>query len=84
MYQDLLETERKLDWTMMRKKVEVQDALARNPTVCDSFLRCTYTQLSLLFVLDDSDVETLPQSYGFWATVADRRWGSGRDPIGKF
>lgn len=36
MYQDLLETERKLDWTMMRKKVEVQDALARNPTVCDS------------------------------------------------
>ena len=37
MYQDLLETERKLDWTMMRKKVEVQDALARNPTVCDSF-----------------------------------------------
>lgn len=32
MYQDLVETERKLDWTMMRKKVEVQDALARNPT----------------------------------------------------
>ncbi|KII90186.1 hypothetical protein PLICRDRAFT_138717 [Plicaturopsis crispa FD-325 SS-3] len=31
MYQDLLEMERKLDWTMMRKKVEVQDALARNP-----------------------------------------------------
>jgi SWI/SNF-related matrix-associated actin-dependent regulator of chromatin subfamily D len=33
MYQDLLEMERKLDWTMVRKKVEVQDALARNPTV---------------------------------------------------
>jgi len=32
MYQDLLEMERKLDWTMTRKKVEVQDALARNPT----------------------------------------------------
>ncbi|RDB17579.1 SWI/SNF and RSC complexes subunit ssr3 [Hypsizygus marmoreus] len=32
MYQDLLEMERKLDWTMMRKKVEIQDALARNPT----------------------------------------------------
>ncbi|KAF8153953.1 SWI/SNF complex protein [Crassisporium funariophilum] len=32
MYQDLLEMERKLDWTMMRKKVEVQDALARTPT----------------------------------------------------
>jgi len=32
MYQDLLEMERKLDWTIMRKKVEVQDALARSPT----------------------------------------------------
>jgi len=29
MYQDLLEMERKLDWTMMRKKVEIEDALAR-------------------------------------------------------
>ncbi len=33
MYQDLLEMERKLDWTTTRKKAEVQDALGRNPTV---------------------------------------------------
>ena len=33
MYQDLLEMERKLDWTMTRKRVEVQDAMARTPTV---------------------------------------------------
>ena len=33
MYQDLLEMERKLDWTMMRKRVEVQDALGRTPSV---------------------------------------------------
>ncbi|KAF9528814.1 SWI/SNF complex 60 kDa subunit [Crepidotus variabilis] len=32
MYQELLEMERKLDWTMMRKRVEVQDALGRTPT----------------------------------------------------
>ncbi|KAH0834162.1 SWI/SNF complex 60 kDa subunit [Lanmaoa asiatica] len=32
MYQSLLEMEKKLDWTMTRKRVEVQDALARNPT----------------------------------------------------
>lgn len=38
MYQDLLEMERKLDWTMMRKRVEVQDALGRIPSVC--FLLC--------------------------------------------
>ncbi|KAF7309650.1 SWI/SNF and RSC complex subunit [Mycena indigotica] len=32
MYQDLLAMERKLDWTMMRKKAEIQDALARTPS----------------------------------------------------
>jgi len=32
MYQDLLDMERKLDWNMMRKRVEVQDALSRTPT----------------------------------------------------
>ena len=39
MYQDLLEMERKLDWTMMRKKVEIQDTLARNPTVRSAILQ---------------------------------------------
>lgn len=29
MYQELLEMERKLDWTVMRKKVEIEDALTR-------------------------------------------------------
>ncbi|TFK27307.1 SWI/SNF complex 60 kDa subunit [Coprinopsis marcescibilis] len=32
MYQELLEAERRLDWTMTRKKFEVQDALSRSPT----------------------------------------------------
>ncbi|KAJ7355471.1 SWI/SNF complex protein [Mycena albidolilacea] len=32
MYQDLLGMERKLDWTMMRKKAEIQDALVKSPT----------------------------------------------------
>jgi hypothetical protein len=45
MYQDLLEMERRLDWTMMRKKVEVQDALTRNPTVA---WLCHYTCLTRL------------------------------------
>lgn len=49
MYQDLLETERKLDWTMMRKKVEVQDALARNPTVCDSLFTMHVYAIELVF-----------------------------------
>jgi hypothetical protein len=41
MYQSLLEMEKKLDWTMNRKKVEVQDALGRNPTVCFACLQHT-------------------------------------------
>ena len=34
MYQDLLEMERKLDWTMMRRKVEIEDALTKVQPVC--------------------------------------------------
>ncbi len=37
MYQSLLDMERKLDWNMTRKKVEVQDALSRVPTVRFAF-----------------------------------------------
>jgi SWI/SNF-related matrix-associated actin-dependent regulator of chromatin subfamily D len=33
MYQDLQEMEKKLDWTIMRKKAEVQDALGRTASV---------------------------------------------------
>jgi SWI/SNF-related matrix-associated actin-dependent regulator of chromatin subfamily D len=43
MYQDLLEMERKLDWTMMRKRVEVQDALGRIPSVRFFFVICIPT-----------------------------------------
>lgn len=34
MYQELLDMERKLDWTMSRKKVEIEDALTRAQPVC--------------------------------------------------
>jgi SWI/SNF-related matrix-associated actin-dependent regulator of chromatin subfamily D len=33
MYQDLLNMEKKLDWTMTRKRVEVQDTLGRPMSV---------------------------------------------------
>jgi SWI/SNF-related matrix-associated actin-dependent regulator of chromatin subfamily D len=38
MYQDLVEMEKKLDWTIMRKKAEVQDALGRTASVRNAFL----------------------------------------------
>jgi SWI/SNF-related matrix-associated actin-dependent regulator of chromatin subfamily D len=36
MYQDLIEMEKKLDWTIMRKKAEIQDALGRTASVSTS------------------------------------------------
>ena len=48
MYQDLLEMERKLDWTMMRKRVEVQDALGRIPSV--RFFIAIYIPAFILYV----------------------------------
>lgn len=52
MYQDLLEMERKLDWTVTRKRVEVTDAVARVPTVRKlrvsvyPKLTCIYSQMT--------------------------------------
>ena len=40
MYQSLLEMERKLDWTMTRKRMEVQDAIVRTPTVSGDATGC--------------------------------------------
>ena len=34
MYQQLVDMERKLDWTMSRKFAEISDALSKTPTVC--------------------------------------------------
>jgi hypothetical protein len=50
MYQDLQEMERRLDWTMTRKKVEVQDALGRSMTVC-TVLRSMSTMVRLASIL---------------------------------
>lgn len=41
LYQQLLDMERKLDWTMTRKLAEISDALGRTPTVCTM---CQYLQ----------------------------------------
>lgn len=43
MYHDLVEMEKKLDWTMTRKKAEVQDAMGRPASVCTHL--CCYRAL---------------------------------------
>jgi hypothetical protein len=71
MYQDLLEMERRLDWTMMRKKVEVQDALARNPTVCFSIL---VDDFNLRSATDNANLANISQPYSLGTDVANCRW----------
>ena len=45
MYQDLVNMERKLDWTITRKRTEVQDALSRPMTVSRALVMVLRTSL---------------------------------------
>ena len=71
MYQDLLEMERKLDWTMMRKKVEIEDALTRVQPVRQlnplSFLNGVFI---ISIRVGATDAQDIPQPHGFWPSVA--------------
>ncbi|CAA7262676.1 unnamed protein product [Cyclocybe aegerita] len=67
MYQDLLEMERKLDWTMMRKRAEVQDALGRTPT----------TIRTLRIFLSHTVSGQLWQTGGDIGTIANFETGEG-------
>lgn len=79
MYQELLGIERKLDWTMTRKKVEVQDALAKTPTVREVLrLQMFYVRLTRSLP-DYSNTTHILESHGVWASVATKRYcGRGR------
>ncbi len=63
MYTSLPEMERKLDWTMTRKRTEIQDALARVPHV-----GCLCVKLCL----DDADAADVLEPYSLCASVAGR------------
>lgn len=71
MYQSLLEMEKKLDWTMTRKRVEVQDALARNPTVRFVTWRADWFA-HVRSCVDDADAESVCQSHRLQPAVAGR------------
>ena len=70
MYQDLLEMERKLDWNMMRKKVEVQDALSRTPTVM--YMLAAKLVSSFITLTVNANTSYIPQPYGVRAGMANR------------
>lgn len=70
MYQDLLNSERKLDWTIARKRTEVQDALQKQVPVS---LTATRSERLLTAREDDADTSNIPQSLCFRAGVATRR-----------
>jgi len=74
MYQDLLEMERKLDWTMTRKRVEVQDALARTPTVISfSHSGLDVSLFTRSLVSDNTNIADIFKPYSFFPIVAG--WG---------
>ncbi|KIK18232.1 hypothetical protein PISMIDRAFT_632311 [Pisolithus microcarpus 441] len=61
MYQSLLEMERKLDWTMTRKRVEVQDALSRSPTTTRTLrVFLSHTVSGQSWQVGDTESEPLP------------------------
>ena len=68
MYQELLEMERKLDWTMTRKKVEIEDALTRVQPVrqpCPLSVFCgAFTRVGT------TDTPDIPWSHSFRSSVA--------------
>ena len=60
MYQELLEMERKLDWTVMRKKVEIEDALARVQPVRRPWLSPSFDLLTMLVCVGTTDTSDIP------------------------
>lgn len=74
MYQDLVEMERQLDWTVSRKKVEVQDALGRTMTVC-AFFNCiiTVSLMTEIRLTDEPHAAVVLIAYGVWSDMADWR-----------
>ncbi|TFY76960.1 hypothetical protein EWM64_g7050 [Hericium alpestre] len=71
MYQDLLDMEKKLDWTMMRKKAEVQDALGRSATV-----RPLHLSLVSPALMDMQTTRTLRLFVSH--TVSGQAWQTGQ------
>lgn len=59
-YRDLRELERKLDSTMMRKRLDVQDAVNRNVKVWN---RCLESQNRAYFLSAISNITSLDQQY---------------------
>ena len=72
MYQDLIAMEKKLDWTMLRKKAEVSDALGKQVTVRAVYLlvASAYSQFR---EPDHTDVAHILVAYCFRSNVADWR-----------
>lgn len=71
MYTDLLEMERKLDWTMTRKRVEVQDVIGRQPSVSPMFNTCSSCRVYIRDALEYATAEGFHESYGLGSSLAN-------------
>ncbi|KAJ7281684.1 SWI/SNF complex 60 kDa subunit [Mycena rebaudengoi] len=89
MYQDLLEMERKLDWTMTRKRAEIQDALVRTPTttrILRIFMSHTVSSQSWQTTPDLNDAPNFETGEGIpaWALKIEGRLPRDKSPPRKF
>lgn len=73
MYNDLLESERKLDWTMARKRIEITDALTKTIKVIPVTTLTYITSLISLQMAGSQDAESVRHPYGRRSAVAKHR-----------
>ena len=73
MYRDLLEMERQLDWTISRKRVEVQDAVARIIPVCVSVENIVQIISLIPCAVDNTNTTHLPEPHSFRTAMATER-----------
>lgn len=69
MYQDLQDMEKKLDWTIMRKKAEVQDALGRTASVSVTFISA-WAMSSDSLTADNTHTSSFPVPYVLGTSMA--------------
>jgi len=69
MYQELQDMEKKLDWTIMRKKAEVQDALGRTASV-SLYLISAWAVSNNYLTTDNAHTSSFPVPYGLGTSMA--------------
>jgi hypothetical protein len=74
MFEDLLKMEQKLDWTILRKKAEVNDAIGKPTRVSYTSGLCSLSwniRLTAVSTIDKEDNARIPFEYGLQPGMAE-------------